>query len=74
MGKKQKRFWINETQICGTGCCQGHDATILEKFGKTEAFASYAFNKSLYLLCFAYQTAYLKAHYPAEYMQYYRII
>ncbi|MEZ4901510.1 MAG: hypothetical protein R2822_07000 [Spirosomataceae bacterium] len=35
-----------------------------------EAFASYAFNKSpLYLLCFvAYQTAYLKAHYPAEYM------
>jgi hypothetical protein len=31
---KQKRFWINETQICGTGCCQGHDATILEKIWK----------------------------------------
>src|SRR5690606_38735292 len=35
-----------------------------------EAFASYAFNKS-HSTCYAwvaYQTAYLKAHYPAEYM------
>jgi DNA polymerase-3 subunit alpha len=50
---------------------KGHDATILEKIWKDwEAFASYAFNKS-HSTCYAwiaYQTAYLKAHYPAEYM------
>jgi hypothetical protein len=34
MGKKQKEVLINETQICGTGCCQRHDATILEKIWK----------------------------------------
>jgi DNA polymerase-3 subunit alpha len=49
----------------------GHDAKILEKIWKDwEAFASYAFNKS-HSTCYAwiaYQTAYLKAHYPAEYM------
>ena len=49
----------------------GHDAKILEKVWKDwEAFASYAFNKS-HSTCYAwiaYQTAYLKAHYPAEYM------
>ena len=43
----------------------------LEKIWKDwEAFASYAFNKS-HSTCYAwiaYQTAYLKAHYPAEYM------
>jgi len=50
---------------------KGHDE---EKLGKIwrdwEAFASYAFNKS-HSTCYAYvafQTAYLKAHYPAEYM------
>lgn len=50
---------------------KGHDATVLEKIWKDwEAFASYAFNKS-HSTCYAwiaYQTAYLKAHYPAEYM------
>jgi DNA polymerase-3 subunit alpha len=50
---------------------KGHDSTILEKIWKDwEAFASYAFNKS-HSTCYAwiaYQTAYLKAHYPAEYM------
>ena len=50
---------------------KGHDAQILEKIWKDwEAFASYAFNKS-HSTCYAwiaYQTAYLKAHYPAEYM------
>jgi len=50
---------------------KGHDATILEKIWKDwEAFASYAFNKS-HSTCYAwiaYQTAYLKAHFPAEYM------
>jgi DNA polymerase-3 subunit alpha len=56
---------------------KGHDATILEKFGKTGKHLSYAFNKS-HSTCYAwiaYQTAYLKAHYPAEYMAaVYRII
>jgi DNA polymerase-3 subunit alpha len=49
---------------------KGHDATILEKIWKDwEAFASYAFNKhSTCYAWIAYQTAYLKAHYPAEYM------
>ena len=50
---------------------RGHDPTALEKVWKDwEAFASYAFNKS-HSTCYAwvaYQTAYLKAHYPAEYM------
>ncbi len=49
----------------------GHDPKMLEKiWGDWEKFASYAFNKS-HAACYAwvaYQTAYLKAHYPAEYM------
>jgi len=49
----------------------GHPEEILEKIWKDwEAFAEYAFNKS-HSTCYAYiayQTAYLKAHYPAEYM------
>src|SRR5690606_19657643 len=49
----------------------GHPKEVLEKIWKDwEAFASYAFNKS-HSTCYAwiaYQTAYLKAHYPAEYM------
>ena len=48
-----------------------HVAKICEKiWGDWEAFASYAFNKS-HSTCYAYvsyQTAYLKAHYPAEFM------
>ena len=48
-----------------------HPEKILEKIWKDwEAFAAYAFNKS-HSTCYAfiaYQTAYLKAHYPAEYM------
>ena len=50
---------------------KGHPADILEKIWKDwEAFASYAFNKS-HSTCYAwiaYQTAYLKANYPAEHM------
>ena len=50
---------------------RGHNEKTLEKVWKDwEAFASYAFNKS-HSTCYAwiaYQTAYLKAHYPAEYM------
>ncbi len=49
----------------------GHPRETLEKIWKDwEAFASYAFNKS-HSTCYAwigYQTAYLKANYPAEYM------
>ena len=49
----------------------GHDPKICEKiWGDWEAFASYAFNKS-HSTCYAYvsyQTAYLKVHYPAEFM------
>ena len=50
---------------------KGHAPVVLEKIWKDwEAFASYAFNKS-HSTCYAwiaYQTAYLKANYPAEYM------
>src|SRR5690606_31621519 len=53
------------------GEAKGHPREILEKVWKDwEAFAAYAFNKS-HSTCYAwiaYQTAYLKAHYPAEYM------
>ncbi|MEL6918037.1 MAG: DNA polymerase III subunit alpha, partial [Bacteroidota bacterium] len=53
------------------GEANGHPKETLEKIWKDwEAFASYAFNKS-HSTCYAYiayQTAYLKAHYPAEYM------
>lgn len=53
------------------GATNGHPVEILEKIWKDwEAFASYAFNKS-HSTCYAligYQTAYLKANYPAEYM------
>ena len=53
------------------GEANGHPRPVLEKIWKDwEAFASYAFNKS-HSTCYAYiayQTAYLKAHYPAEYM------
>ena len=48
----------------------GHPAEILEKSGKIGKPLCYAFNKS-HSTCYAwiaYQTAYLKAHYPAEYM------
>ena len=53
------------------GSKNGHDPKILEKiWADWEKFASYAFNKS-HAACYgwvAYQTGYLKAHYPAEYM------
>ncbi|GHT76436.1 DNA-directed DNA polymerase [Bacteroidia bacterium] len=50
---------------------RGHDETTLEKiWGDWAEFAKYAFNKS-HATCYSwvsYQTAYLKAHYPAEFM------
>ena len=53
------------------GTSNGHDAKVLEKiWADWEKFASYAFNKS-HATCYswvAFQTAYLKANYPAEYM------
>lgn len=53
------------------GTANGHDPAILEKiWGEWEKFAEYAFNKS-HATCYSwvsYQTAYLKAHHPAEFM------
>ena len=53
------------------GISNGYDAQVLEKIWKDwEKFGSYAFNKS-HAACYswvAYQTGYLKAHYPAEFM------
>ena len=53
------------------GQANGHKASVLEKiWADWEKFASYAFNKS-HATCYswvAFQTAYLKANYPAEYM------
>jgi DNA polymerase-3 subunit alpha len=72
MGKKQIDV-LNKMkpQFINQAAEKGHDPVVLEKIWKDwEAFASYAFNKS-HSTCYAwiaYQTAYLKAHYPAEYM------
>ncbi len=72
MGKKQKEVLDKMKDKFIAGCKQnGHDERIAEKIWKDwEAFAQYAFNKS-HSTCYslvAYQTAYLKANYPAEYM------
>jgi DNA polymerase-3 subunit alpha len=72
MGKKQKAVMdkMKEKFITG-GTDKGHDVKKIEKIWTDwEAFAEYAFNKS-HATCYsyiAYQTAYLKTHYPAEYM------
>lgn len=72
MGKKQRDVLDKmKPKFVEQASSKGHDAKKLEKIWKDwEAFASYAFNKS-HSTCYAwiaYQTAYLKAHYPAEYM------
>ncbi|HRO76618.1 MAG TPA: DNA polymerase III subunit alpha, partial [Crocinitomicaceae bacterium] len=73
MGKKQKDVLdkMKPKFIEQASKMNGHDVEKLEKIWKDwEAFASYAFNKS-HSTCYAwiaYQTAYLKANYPAEYM------
>ncbi len=72
MGKKQKYILDKmKPTFLQRGGENGHDVDALEKIWKDwEAFASYAFNKS-HSTCYAwiaYQTAYLKANYPAEYM------
>ena len=72
MGKKQKDVLDKmKPKFVSQAAAKGHSPQVLEKIWKDwEAFASYAFNKS-HSTCYAwiaYQTAYLKAHYPAEYM------
>jgi DNA polymerase-3 subunit alpha len=72
MGKKQKAVLDKmKSQFIEGGTSRSHPANVLEKvWTDWEAFASYAFNKS-HSTCYAfvaYQTAYLKAHYPSEYM------
>jgi DNA polymerase-3 subunit alpha len=72
MGKKQKEVLDKmKSKFISQAMENGHAEDKLEKIWKDwEAFAQYAFNKS-HSTCYAwigYQTAYLKAHYPAEYM------
>ena len=72
MGKKLRdKLDHMKPQFIEGGKKNGHDPKVLEKiWGDWEKFASYAFNKS-HATCYswvAYQTAYLKANYPAEYM------
>ena len=72
MGKKIKEKLDElKPKFLAGGAANGHDAKILEKiWGDWEEFAKYAFNKS-HATCYswvAYQTAYLKANYPSEYM------
>ena len=72
MGKKKKDIVDKmKPMFIEGGVSNGHDPKILEKiWADWEKFASYAFNKS-HAACYswvAYQTAYLKANYPAEFM------
>ncbi len=72
MGKKKKAIVdAMKPKFIEGGKKNGHDPKVLEKiWSDWEKFASYAFNKS-HATCYswvAYQTAYLKAHYPAEFM------
>lgn len=72
MGKKDRKTLDKlKPQFIEKATAKGHDPKILEKIWTDwEAFASYAFNKS-HSTCYAFvafQTAYLKAHYPGEYM------
>ncbi len=72
MGKKQISVMEELREKFLKGCAKnGLDQTKVEKIWEDwKKFAEYAFNKS-HSTCYAYvafQTAYLKAHYPAEYM------
>ncbi|MES2431284.1 MAG: DNA polymerase III subunit alpha [Bacteroidota bacterium] len=72
MGKKQKAVLDKmKVQFVDGATAKGHPKDKLEKIWTDwEAFAQYAFNKS-HSTCYAfvaYQTAYIKAHYPSEYM------
>ena len=72
MGKKKKKIVdAMKPKFIEGGKKNGHDPAVLEKiWADWEKFASYAFNKS-HAACYswvAFQTAYLKANYPAEFM------
>lgn len=72
MGKKLLAEMNKLKQLFIEGCsAKGYDPKKVEKIWTDwEAFAEYAFNKS-HSTCYAlvsYQTAYLKAHYPSEFM------
>ncbi|MCB2222922.1 MAG: DNA polymerase III subunit alpha [Actinobacteria bacterium] len=72
MGKKIPRVMAEQEQLFVDGCAaQGHPSSLgRELFELISHFAGYGFNKSHaagYAIV-AYQTAWLKAHYPAEYM------
>ncbi len=72
MGKKLKdKLDALKPKFIKGGQANGHDPKVLEKiWADWEKFASYAFNKS-HATCYswvAFQTAYLKANYPSEYM------
>ncbi len=72
MGKKQKEVLEKmKPKFIEGATAKGHDPKIIDKiWGDWEAFASYAFNKS-HSTCYAYvayQTGWLKAHYPSEFM------
>ena len=72
MGKKKKDIVdAMKPKFIEGGKKNGHDPKVLDKiWADWEKFASYAFNKS-HAACYswvAYQTAYLKANYPAEFM------
>ena len=72
MGKKQKEklpaLWVKFREGC---LSNGYDEKVIQKIWEDwEKFASYAFNKS-HSTCYsliAYQTGWLKANYPSEYM------
>ena len=72
MGKKIMKVMNDmEKEFLYGGTQQGHNTEVLKKIWKEWVeFAKYAFNKS-HATCYAliaYQTAYLKAHYPAEFL------
>ncbi len=72
MGKKDKGTLDKMKEQFMEGCkANGHEMKVCEKvWTDWEAFAQYAFNKS-HATCYAYlanQTAYLKTHYPSEFM------
>ena len=72
MGKKKKDIVdAMKPKFIEGGKKNGHDPKILDKvWGDWEKFASYAFNKS-HATCYswvAYQTAFLKANFPAQFM------
>lgn len=73
MGKKIKEEMIKQREIFKQGCLKYNnidEETSMKIFDLMEKFANYGFNKS-HAACYAwicYQTAYLKTHYPAEFM------